>query len=202
MEVLTANGLQKMANKVADLKSSRAIVRWAFKAKDGQVSDVFECGDKYIVAVLTACHDDEYRPFEDVQAALRYEAVNRKKAEYISKQIADAKTLAEVAEAMGTEVRHIDELTEDAYRFGTEGLEPAAIGTAFATAAGELSKPVKGNQGVIVLVPGDVQRAEAEADYAAEIAQLNARTSYSLPYQLINNLEEHAEIVDNRSVFQ
>ena len=81
-------------------------------------------------------------------------------------------------------------------------MEPAAIGTAFATAAGELSKPVKGNQGVIVLVPGDVQRAEAEADYAAEIAQLNARTSYSLPYQLINNLEEHAEIVDNRSVFQ
>ncbi len=202
MEIETATNLQKMANKVADLKSSRAIVRWAFNAKEGQVSDVFECGDKYIVAVLTATHDGEYREFEDVQATLRYEAVNRKKAEYISKQIADAKTLAEVAEKMGSEVRHIDALTEDSYRFGIEGMEPAAVGTAFATAAGELSKPVKGNQGVIVLVPSDVQRAEAEVDYKAEIASLNARTSYSLPYQLINNLEQNADIVDNRATFQ
>ena len=202
MEIETATNLQKMANKVADLKSSRAIVRWAFNAKEGQVSDVFECGDKYIVAVLTATHDGEYREFEDVQATLRYEAVNRKKAEYISKQIADAKTLAEVAEKMGSEVRHIDALTEDSYRFGIEGMEPAAVGTAFATAAGELSKPVKGNQGVIVLVPSDVQRAEAEVDYKAEIASLNAPTSYSLPYQLINNLEQNANIVDNRATFQ
>ena len=202
MEIETATNLQKMANKVADLKSSRAIVRWAFNAKEGQVSDVFECGDKYIVAVLTATHDGEYREFEDVQATLRYEAVNRKKAEYISKQIADAKTLSEVAEKMGSEVRHIDALTEDSYRFGIEGMEPAAVGTAFATAAGELSKPVKGNQGVIVLVPSDVQRAEAEVDYKAEIASLNARTSYSLPYQLINNLEQNADIVDNRATFQ
>ena len=202
MEIETATNLQKMANKVADLKSSRAIVRWAFNAKEGQVSDVFECGDKYIVAVLTATHDGEYREFEDVQATLRYEAVNRKKSEYISKQIADAKTLAEVAEKMGSEVRHIDALTEDSYRFGIEGMEPAAVGTAFATAAGELSKPVKGNQGVIVLVPSDVQRAEAEVDYKAEIASLNARTSYSLPYQLINNLEQNADIVDNRATFQ
>ena len=201
MEIETATNLQKMANKVADLKSSRAIVRWAFNAKEGQVSDVFECGDKYIVAVLTATHDGEYREFEDVQATLRYEALNRKKAEYISKQIADAKTLAEVAEKMGSEVRHIDALTEDSYRFGIEGMEPAAVGTAFATAAGELSKPVKGNQGVIVLVPSDVQRAEAEVDYKAEIASLNARTSYSLPYQLINNLEQNADIVDNRATF-
>jgi len=202
MEIETANNLQKMANKVADLKGSRAIVRWAFNAKDGQVSDVFECGDKYIVAVLTACHDGEYRDFEDVQATLRYEAVNRKKVEYITKQIANAKTLQEAAEIMGTEVRHIDELTEDSYRFGAEGMEPAAIGTAFATPAGELSKPVKGNQGVIVLVPSDVQRTDAEIDYKSEIASLNARTSYSLPYQLINNLEQNAKIVDNRSNFQ
>ena len=202
MEVESAANLQKMANKVADLKSSRAIVRWAFNAKEGQVSDVFECGDKYIVAALTACHDDEYRDFEEVQASLRYEAVNRKKAEYISKLIAGAQSLQEAAEKMGAEVRHIDELTEDAYRFGTEGVEPAAIGTAFATAAGELSQPVKGNQGVIVLVPADVQRADVEPDYKSEIANLNARTSYSLPYQLINNLEQNADIVDNRATFQ
>lgn len=202
MELETANNLQKMANKVADLKSSRGIVRWAFNAKEGQVSDVFECGDKYIVAVLTACHDGEYRDFEEVQASLRYEAVNRKKAEYIIKELGKAATLQEAAEKMGVEVRHIDELKEDSYRFGTEGMEPAAVGTAFATAAGELSHPVKGNQGVIVLVPADVQRADVEVDYKSEIANLNARMSYSLPYQLINNLEEHADIVDNRASFQ
>ena len=202
MEIETANNLQKMTNKVADLKSSRGIVRWAFKAKEGDVSDVFECGDKYIVATLTACHDGEYRDFEEVQNTLRHEALNRKKAEYIAKLVDDAKTLEEVAEKFGTEVRHIDEQKEDAFRFGTEGVEPAAIGTAFATAAGELSKPVKGNQGVIVLVPADVQRAEAEVNYESEIASLNARTNYSLPYQLINNLEQNANIVDNRATFQ
>lgn len=202
MEIETATNLQKMANKVADLKSSRAIVRWAFGAKEGQVSDVFECGDKYIVAALTATHDGEYRDFEDVQNTLRYEAVNRKKAEYINKQIAAAKSLQEVAEIFGNDVRHIDELSEDSHRFGSEGMEPAAIGTAFATSAGELSKPIRGNQGVIVLVPADVQRTDVEVDYKSEIASLNARTGYSLPYQLINNLEQNADVVDNRATFQ
>ena len=36
--------LNENTDKVNDLKNSRPIVRWAFEAKDGQVSDVFECG--------------------------------------------------------------------------------------------------------------------------------------------------------------
>ena len=200
-EVLTAN-VQKMSNKVNDLKSSRPIVRWAFDAKEGQVSDVFECGKEYIVAVLTGTHDGEYRDFEDVKMTLRYEALNRKKAEYIAKQVANAKTLEEAAQTLDVEVKNVQGLTKDSYRFGTEGMEPAAIGAAFATPAHQLSKPVRGNQGVLLIVPAETQEATAEVNYETEIANLNARMAYSTPYQLLNNIEQKAEIVDDRAKFQ
>ena len=203
LEIETAPTIAKNDFKVADLKASRAIVRWAFEAKkEGAVSDVFECGDKYVVAVLTDIHDDEYRSLKDVEGTLRYEATNRKKAEYIAKQWKGATDLNAIATIAKVEVKHIDALAQNSRRFGQEGNEPKAVGTAFGTAAGQLSAPVQGNQGVIVLVPGQVKVAEGEINTESEIANLNARTSYSTPYQLLNQLEQSANIVDNRINFQ
>ena len=194
--------LNENTDKVNDLKNSRAIIRWAFEAKEGQVSDVFECGDQFVVAALTEVNDGEYRPLEAVRAELVMAATNNKKAEYIINQLQGVSTLEAAAELFDTDVKTAEGISLSSLRFGAAGVEPAVIGTALALEANTMSAPVKGTNGVYVLTVGEKKVAEIALDAAQEIMQLNMRTSYSLPYQAVSLLEEKAEVVDNRARFQ
>jgi len=202
MPVQPAFNLTATTDKVDQLKNSRQIVRWAFEAKQGQISDVFECGEQFIVAVLTEVNDGDYRPFEQVKNELRYEALNNAKAAYLTKQLKDATTLEEAAKVLEDDIKTAENVTLASYRFGSMGNEPAAIGTALALNAGELSKPVKGMQGVYVIRGGEKTTAEATFNEEQETAQLTSRYSYSLPYQALNLVEKNAEIKDSRYNFQ
>ena len=93
-------------------------------------------------------------------------------------------------------------MTFGSYRFGMVGAEPAVIGTAMVTEAGQTSEPIKGYQGVYVVRPGEKKVADGNFDEAAEVTQLNSRYSYSLPYQALGMLEKKADIEDNRFNFQ
>ena len=195
-------GLNENTDKVNDLKNSRPIVRWAFEAKQGQVSDVFECGDQFVVAALTEVNDGDYRPMEAVRAELVIAATNNKKAEYIMNQLKDVTTLEAAAELFGTEVKSAEGISMSSYRLGSAGVEPAVVGTALALEANTVSAPVKGNNGVYVLTVGEKKVADGELNAAEEISNLNMRTAYSIPYQAINLIEENAEVIDNRARFQ
>lgn len=202
LTVMPAYALNANADKVADLKNSRPIVRWAFEAKEGQVSDVFECGDRFVVAMLTETHDGDYRTLDEVRAELVVEATNNKKAEYIINQLNGVSTLDEAAKLFDTDVKTAENVSLSSYRFGSTGIEPAVIGTAMAMADNSVSAPVKGNMGVYMLQIGQKHTAAGELNAEQEISQLNMRTSYSLPYQAINLMEQKAKVEDNRARFQ
>lgn len=202
LTITPAYALDANADKVADLKNSRQIVRWAFEAKEGQVSDVFECSDRFVVAMLTETHDGEYRTLDDVRAELTVETTNNKKAEYIIAQLKSINTLDEAAKLFDTDIKTADAVSLSSYRFGSAGMEPAVIGTALAMADNSVSAPVKGNMGVYMLQIGQKHTASGELNAQQEISQLNMRTSYSLPYQAINLMEQQAKVEDNRARFQ
>lgn len=201
MTIYPAYNLSENSDKVGQLKNSRPIVRWAFEAKEGQVSDVYECGDQFVVALLTDVKDGDFRPMSDVQGELTQMVRNEKKAALISKELAKATTIEEAAKAANTGVQHADNVTLSSNRFGNM-TEPAVVGAALALNANELSAPIKGNQGVYVVRPGQKTRLEGELNAEQEIGQLNMYTSYSLMYQVMNLLEENAEVTDNRARFQ
>ena len=203
LSTIPVYALDKNADKVNDLKNSREIVRWAFEAKQGQVSDVFTCGDQFVVAALTEVKDGEYRPLEDVRAELIITATNNKKAEYIKNQLKDVTTLEAAAELFDTEVKSAENISLASYRLGAAGIEPAVIGTALALEANTLSAPVKGNNGVYLLTVDAKHVAEGQLNAATEINNLNMRTSYMYPPQaLLGLIIEKADIVDNRARFQ
>ncbi len=201
LTVYPAFNLQKNANKVAQLPTSRPIVRWAFEAEEGAISDVFECGDHFIVAALTEVKDGEYRPLADVQVELRRELLNEKKAEVIAANLAGVATLEEAAEKLDAEVLTAENVSLNSYRFGNAGAEPAVIGAAVALEGTALSAPIEGVQGVYLLQGVSKTTAEGEFNATSEISQLNVRTAYSLPYQLIGLVTEEAEVEDNRANF-
>ena len=202
LTVVPQYNLTETTDKVGQLKSSRPIVRWAFEAKEGQVSDVFECGQQFIVAALTEVNDGEYRPLDAVRAELTYEATNNAKAEYIKKQLKGVTTLEAAAEALNQKVQNVERVSLSDSRFGNAGMEPAVIGKVLALGENEVSEPVQGKTGVFMVKRGAANNAAESAFNAeSEKAQLASRFSY-LPYQALQIVEDKAEVTDNRANFQ
>jgi peptidyl-prolyl cis-trans isomerase D len=202
LSITPAFGLNENTDKVNDLKNSREIVRWAFGAKADQVSDVFECGNQFIVAALTEVNDGEYRSFESVKAELAIQVLNEKKAEYLTKQLSGITTLADAAALFDTEVKTAEGISLASLRLGAAGNEPAVVGTALTIEPNTLSNPIVGNNGVYMITVSEKTVAEGQINVEQEIQQLNMRTSYTIPYQAIGLIEDNANIVDNRARFQ
>ncbi len=201
LRLYPAYNLDKNQDKIAQLKQSRAIVRWAFEANEGDISDVFECGDQFVIALLSEVSDGEYRTLKEVEGELTAKVILNKKAEQMMNALSKATTLQEAAQMANVEIQNAEGVALNNSRFAN-AMEPAVVGAAFATAQGQLSAPVKGVQGVYMLVPGQQVVAEGTQDDAAMIQQMNMRYAYSLPYQAISLVQEKAEIEDNRSNFQ
>ena len=201
LAVIPQFNLIATTDKVGQLKGSRSIVRWAFDAKEGAVSDVFECGMQYVVAALTEVNDDEYRSLEDVRAELTYEATNNAKAAYIAEQLEGLTSLEAVAEKLGQSIQVVDRISLADNRFGNAGMEPAVIGAAIALGENTLSEPIKGNMGVFVIKTGGKLNLTGELNADAEKAQLATRFMY-LPYQAMQLIQDQADINDNRVNFQ
>ena len=202
LSVTPAFSLNVNADKINDLKNSRGIVRWAFEATEGSLSDVFECGDQFVVAALTEVNDGDYRTLDEVRMELQLQAAADKKAEYIMAQLKGVSTLEEAAELLDAEVQTAENITLASTRLGAAGMEPAVIGAALALESNATSAPVKGNAGVYMVRIGEKTVAEGELNAAQEISNLNMRTSYTIPYQAISLIEENAEVEDNRARFQ
>jgi len=201
MAVIPQYNLTATTDKVGQLKASRTIVRWAFDAKEGAVSDVFECGDQFIVAALTEVNDGEYRSLDAVRAELTFEATNNAKAAYIKKQLKGAETLEAAAQIMNQPVQHIERVSLADSRFGNAGMEPAVIGKTIALGENALSEPIQGNMAVFVVKTGAANNAADELNTEVEKAQLESRYAY-LPYQAIQLVEDKADVTDNRANFQ
>ena len=202
LSVTPAFGLNVNADKVNDLKNSRGIVRWAFEAKEGQLSDVFECGEQFIVAALTEVNEGEYRTIEEVRMELQMQAAADKKAEYLMAQLKGINNLEEAAKVLNAEIQTAENITLASSRLGAAGMEPAVIGAALALDNNATSAPIKGNVGVYMVRIGEKTVAAGELNAEQEIATLNMRTSYTAPYQAIALIEENAEVEDNRARFQ
>ena len=201
LTVVPQFNLTATTDKVGQLKASRPIVRWAFEAKEGAVSDVFECGQQFVVAALVEVNDGDYRPLEAVRAELTYEATNNAKAEYIKKQLKGVESLEAAAEIMGQQVQSVERVSLADNRFGNAGMEPAVIGKTLALSENELSEPIQGNMGVFVVKAGAANDLAEEINVEAEKAQLAGRYAY-LPYQAMQLVEDNAEVTDNRANFQ
>ena len=202
LTVTPAYGLNVNADKVNDLKNSRGIVRWAFEAKDGQLSDVFECGEQFVVAALTEVNDGDYRTIDEVRMELTLQATTDKKAEYLMNQLKGVSTLEEAAELFDAEIQTAENVTLASTRLGAAGIEPAVIGAALALENNATSAPVKGNAGVYMVRIGEKVVSAGELNAEQEINSLNMRTSYSVPYQAMALIEENAKVEDNRARFQ
>jgi peptidyl-prolyl cis-trans isomerase D len=192
-------------DRIADIKQSRQIVRWAFNNKKETVSDVFDCGSQFVVAVVTEKNDKGYRSVEKVTDQLKAEIIKDKKAELMIKelteQLAKNPSIEAIAASLHDSVKVAAGVNFASYQFGVAGFEPNVIGKSTVLGLNKISSPIKGNAGVFVVRTANKKENPQPFDAKMEKMQLNGRMSYSLPYMIIQDLKDKAEIVDNRLNF-
>lgn len=210
LTLASATHLTKNQEQVNGMPQSRKVVRWAFEAKRGQVSDIFECGSQIVVAVLTEVNESEFRPLQDVQAELQAELLNDKKAEKLIAKMSGAESLSALAESLGTSVQTADNVRLSSGYFGPAGQEPKLVGKAFELAENQLSAPVKGNRGVFVLNVVSTSTEDTAFDEKKEIESIAQRYQRSFPQYGMFSVaerclnwatENEVEVVDNRANF-
>lgn len=191
---------------IGGVRGTKDALRWAFSAKVGEVSGLYECGesDRMLVVAVAGITPEGYRPLAMVQDQLRAEVVRDKKAEKI---MADMKAAGAASfdqyknlpNAVSDSIKHVT-FAAPAYIASLRSSEPLVSAYASIAETNKLSAPIKGNAGVIVLQPYAKEKQEESFDKDAEqtnLASMHAR----MASQFINDLYLKGNVKDKRYLF-
>ena len=189
------------------LDDARSIVKWAFEAKDGEVSTPFTVKDDFVVAIVDRKVVDGTPDVATARPMVENLIRNNKKAEEIKKKLKDVSSLEAAASAFNVAVLTTGEdstLTFDAQIINGIGSEPKVAGAAFNKAfQSKISPPIKGNTGVFLIKVNNIFKIEGLPEIMMEqqkMAQINGQIQTALG-QSFEWLKKMAEIKDNRSSF-
>ncbi|OAV69512.1 Foldase protein prsA precursor [Bacteroidales bacterium Barb6XT] len=186
------------------IKSTRSVVRWAFENSKGTISDIFECGDKFIVAVVEGTVREGYRPLnDDLSASLKPELIAQKKGQIIADEL-KAKNLTSLtayADAMKGRVDSVKFVGFNTSRISGIGAEPKLNAIISLSETGKLSRPVIGSNGVYVFEVLQKNTDAREYDEEAQIRNLNVTNNYRFGYQAVQSLIDKADVEDTRIRF-
>ncbi len=205
--------LKKDTKLIPGLESSRELVRVAYNTDEMETvllnndnSAVFEFGEKFVVAILSDIKLEGFAKITDVQVTIEREVRKNKKAEMLiasmGKNSMGAQSLLSVAQKENLEVKNIADVTFQSFQIPGAGIEPNVIANASYLAKGKISAPIKGNQGVYMILVNDVKE-EALTDEATGLfkTRMNQNYQYRTNYQAMQVLRENANIDDKRYKF-
>ena len=191
---------------IAGIHGSHEALKWAFEAKKGDVSPLYECGDNdnLLVLVLTNVNEEGYLAIDNdnVKEYLKSEVIKDKKAELLLKKLEGVKSVAQ-AKAKGAQIVPVNQITFAAPVFVqvAGASEPALSGAVAATSLGKFSShAIKGNGGVYVFqVKNKKNRALKynEKEYMQRISQ----RAMQMAGNFMQELYVKAGIKDNRYLF-
>ena len=180
---------------VSGIQNSRQIIHWAFNAKKGEVSEIYEIDDRYVVAMLEKVTKEGYRPMEELENLLNTTVRRNKKSQAIAQQLSAVSpaTIEAYAQAMNTKVDTVKFVSVASPSIAGLGYEPVVAGAASGLEMGETSAPVAGNRGVYVLQVVNENAASRPYNEQAEMNRLEQQYM-SVANQFIEVLKEKADI--------
>ncbi len=200
------NELNNAAHTIGGIQGTREALRWAFNAKKGEVSQIFEAGDNdhLLVVAVADIHKAGYRPVDQVADMFRIQALNDKKAEKI---LADVKSVSSMEEALALAGVKTDTLrrvsfSSPVYASKVPSSEVSLSGAVSNLEEGEFSAPVKGNGGIYFLQVIKKSNGVAKFDAASEQQTLETTATRNINGNtILNELYRKGEVVDNRYLF-
>ena len=185
---------------ITALENSREIVRWAYGAKVGEISEIFNLGDAYVVAMVTAIDDSKYTSFDDVRVSIAQYLQRDKKYEILKSQLAGA-SIEEVAKNAGVEPVAFEEVKFTDYGVTNLTIEPRVVGAISTTnETGKLSAPIKGYSGAIVFVVDAINKNEIQTPEAEKV-RLQANREGLATQAALMSVQAKTEIEDLRGQY-
>ena len=185
---------------ISGLENSREVARWAYGAKEQEISEIFNLGDAYVVAMLTDIDESEYTPMSEVYYNISLILLRDKKFDMIKEKLAGS-TIEEVAKNAGAEVVAFENVQYSDFGVANLSLEPRLVGAIATTSeTGKLSAPVKGYTNAVVFVVDDITKGEARTADAEKI-RLQATNENVAMQTSVMALQNMAEIEDLRGQY-
>jgi peptidylprolyl isomerase/peptidyl-prolyl cis-trans isomerase D len=212
MEGLTVDSarVEADAQVVPGLGSSGDIRAFLASAVTGDVSDVVELNDRFVVLYVRGVTEAGYREFEEVRAELEPRARLERKKELQSEALRAAidanDGLDAVASSLDTIVRTANGVTQNNTLVPTLGREPRFVGAALGMAEGERSTIIEGENSAYVLEVTRVYDVDVDSISEAELQglrrELTNRKRQQVTTGWLAELRNNADVTDFRTRFQ
>ncbi|OFX73613.1 MAG: hypothetical protein A2X12_11430 [Bacteroidetes bacterium GWE2_29_8] len=199
-----ANNIKEADYYVPGLESPREVVRWAYGAKEGDVSKIFDInGNKYVIAKLVKINEKGIPELADIKSEIEPLVIREKKAE---KLISDLKSkmsggdIVSLSQKLNQPIDTALGVSLASPNFGNVGNEPELVGNLVAFNGPKLIGPIKGKNGVYVVSINNVLKAPDNNTDMLKFQISNKFISKS-SFEVFRILEENTDIVDNRGKF-
>ncbi|MDN3581140.1 peptidylprolyl isomerase [Mucilaginibacter flavus] len=186
------------------LENARDVVRWAYKADKGDISDkVFTVGDQYLVTRLTEIKPKGTLSLDAVKKQIKPAVLNEVKGKQLDEKfqaaLNGASSIDQVAQKAGTKAVPVQNIVFANPIIPGQSAEYKVVGSVFGSQPNKLSKPVNGAQGVFVYtVDGFTNPAPLTNNIRQkqQIAQTLLQRADGL---VLEALKDNANVKDNRA---
>ncbi len=198
--------LKENDEKVPGIDNPKELIRWAFQAKQGDVSGVFDGGNNlYIVAHLEQITPRGTAPFDQVKDEVRPLALQELKAQ---KLIASMKSAAQgasgieaVAQKLGVQPQTAMHISFDTHTVPGLGIEDALLGVMSGIKPQTLSEPFKGESGVFIIRVDSLSASPSALDFRYVQAQQQDVIRRRVEYDAYDALAKNAGLVSHLGKF-
>ena len=194
---------------IGQLQEARQLVRWAFEAKKGDISDPYSIGEQFVVGIVDKINKEGVQDAQTARKMAEPAIREEKKADIILKKLGNAPSLETAAAAYGKEVLIAG--ADSSITYAAKMIanispvpEPKLIGACFNKEnQNKASTPIVGKTGVYLI---KVNSIGTKADDTPEqAAQKRSQQTEQLRNETVGNwfegLKKQATIKDNRSKF-
>ena len=205
LTVYDAQDVGTSDTRVNNLDDARSLVLWLFRdASKGKVSTVFDVQNSYVVAVMTGETEEGFKPFEQVKEEITPLVKNELRGKMLVEKLKGMSgSLDEIAASFGADatVNSSSDLKLASNSLPTVGLDPIAVGKAFALESGGKSAPFAGVNGVLIIEMVNKTTAPAVGDHSIFKNQKIQSLAGQAGLNIAEALKSMATIEDRRYLF-
>lgn len=199
--ILVADGVRDNDKVIGGLESPREIIRWIYQEDKGSVSRPFELNNKFVIAHLYQANEKGPLPLEDVKDKIKTKIIKEKKAQQFIDEMKGASGIDDIAGKKNLTVESAEEVSFFSGTLPGVGVEREVVGKLFSLQKGQISVPLKGNNGVYIVTVDEIKDAPQAQDNKSAIMRLHQGLTSRVDYEVFNSLQESANIVDKRGRF-
>ena len=178
---------------------------WLYSIEDvGELSNVIELDEGYVIGVLTDIKNKGISKLEDVEFSVRRKVINNKKFDLINEKIASLEgSLDDIALSYGdnANVFSMENLLLNSNSLNNVGYAPNAVGIAFSMEEGERTLPFSTDDGLIILQLNSKDAFSPLENYTSFSTQLLQANKLASPLKLDKAIKKFSDIKDYRHKF-